>query len=134
MTSIALAPEVRDFFDRYRDAFDRLDGAAIARLYATPSGIFSSGRYVHWPDFASVRANMVALCEQYRKSGYVGSSYEPASVISQGRDAVIVDVIWRIEHRGDLLPFHTTYNLVRTSEGWRVLLCTAYEELAPVRT
>ena len=26
------------------------------------------------------------------------------------------------------LAFNTTYNLVRTEEGWRVLLCTAYAE------
>jgi hypothetical protein len=99
-SSIALPPDVRDFFDRYRDAFDRLDGDAVARLYATPSGMVSGGRYVHWADFASARANMVALCEHYRTSGHVRSTWEPATVLAQGREALIVDVVWSIERRG----------------------------------
>lgn len=128
MSSTELAPDVRELLDRYRDAFDRLDGEAVARLYATPSGILSGGRYVHWPDFASVRSNMVALCEQYRSSGYVRSSYKVASVIRQGEHAVIVDVAWQIERRLEPQRFRTTYNLARTASGWRILLCTAYEE------
>lgn len=62
MTSIALPPEIRAFFDRYRDAFDRLDGDAIAQLYAVPVGIVTGGAYRHWPDFESIRGNMAALC------------------------------------------------------------------------
>jgi hypothetical protein len=125
-----LAPDVRDFFDQYRDAFDRLDGDAIARLYSTPSGILSGRTYVHWPDFESVRANMVALCAQYRANGYLAARYEPAWVAPQGRDALVADIAWHIERRDGEEPwrFHTTYNLVRTKDGWRILLCTAYEE------
>jgi hypothetical protein len=122
--------EIRDFFEHYREAFDRLDGDAVARLYAVPSGILTADGYRHWPDFASVRANMVALCELYRRNGYVAARFEPAWVLEQGPTAAVADVVWRIERDGGREPwnFHTTYNLVRSPVGWRVLLCTAYDE------
>jgi hypothetical protein len=130
MQSTTLPPDVRDFFDRYRDAFDRLDADAAARLYSTPSGILSGGTYLHWPDFESVRANVAAVCKQYRTHGYLSAHYQPAWVERQGPNAVIANIAWHIERRDGKEPwrFHTTYNLMRTSAGWRILLCTQYEE------
>ena len=130
MKSISLPADVREFFDRYRHAFDRLDAEAVAALYSIPSGILSGQTYVHWPDFESVRGNMVALCEQYRRHGYSTASYEAAWTAILGPDALIADIAWKIEYQNGQKPsqFHTTYNLRRTDPGWRILLCTAYEE------
>jgi hypothetical protein len=121
---------IREFLDRYRDAFDRLDGDAVAGLYAVPSGIVTRAGYLQWPDFESIRDNMARLCEQYRSHGYRRARYEPASFILQGERSAVVDVAWSID-RGpgkDDWSFHTTYNLIRDRSGWKVLLCTAYEE------
>ena len=73
---------------------------------------------------------MVQLCEQYRKGGYRAARYEPAAFILQGERAAVVDVAWHVDRAPGDEPwrFHTTYNLVRAEAGWRVLLCTAYEE------
>jgi ketosteroid isomerase-like protein len=122
--------EIRAFFEHYREAFDRLDGEAVARLYAVPSGIASDSGYTHWPTFEPIRANMVALCELYRENGYASARFEPVAVLAQGDNHVVVDVSWHIERSGEREPwrFNTTYNLMRTAQGWRVLLCTAYSE------
>lgn len=122
--------EIRAFFEHYREAFDRLDGEAVARLYAVPSGIASDSGYTHWPTFEPIRANMIALCELYRENGYVSARFEPVTVHAQGDNYVIADVCWHIERSGEREPwrFNTTYNLMRTAQGWRVLLCTAYSE------
>ena len=122
--------EIRAFFEQYRNAFDRLDGNAVARLYAVPSGIASDGGYTHWPAFEPIEANMVALCRLYLEHGYSRAHFEPNFYFSQGDDFAIADLSWRIERTEDREPwrFSTTYNLVRSKEGWRVLLCTAYSE------
>ena len=58
--------ETQAFFETYRDAFNRLDGHAVADLWHTPSGITDSGgadgaaRLTWWPDDAPKRANHVA--------------------------------------------------------------------------
>jgi hypothetical protein len=122
--------EIRAFFEQYRRAFDCLDGDAVARLFAVPSGIASDSGYTHWPAFEPIRENMVALCTLYRENGFVSATFEPVTFISQGEDFAVADISWNIERSGRQEPwrFNTTYNLMRTSEGWRVLLCTAYSE------
>ena len=122
--------EIRAFFEAYRDAFNRLDGEAIARLYAVPSGIASNSGYTHWSSFEPIRENMVALCSHYSAGGYVTAGFEPTAFLAQGEDFAIADLQWHIERSAEQEPwrFNTTYNLIRTGEGWRVLLCTAYSE------
>jgi hypothetical protein len=122
--------EIRAFFESYRRAFNALDGDLIARLYAVPSGIASDGGYEHWPSFESIRENMVALCKLYRENGYVEATFEPGAFIEQSERFAVADVRWSIERTEAQLPlrFSTTYNLMRTPEGWKVLLCTAYSE------
>jgi hypothetical protein len=122
--------DIQQFFQRYRDAFNALDGAAVAGLYAVPSGIAQDRQYTHWATPEPIRHNMVALCDLYRQRGYVRADFEPGAFLPQGDDHAVVDLQWTIEWSTGAEPwrFGTTYNLVRTEDGWRVLLCTAYAE------
>ena len=122
--------DVAAFFERYRDSFNALDGAAIADLYAEPSAMAQGGTLTHWPTRALVRDNMVALCSIYRNKEYGHADFELTSFIAQGSQYAIADLRWRISWLDAAEPwaFRTTYNLVRTDSGWKVLLCTAYEE------
>jgi uncharacterized NTF2-like protein DUF6841 len=122
--------EIRRFFEQYCDAFNQLDGEAVAKLYAVPSGIAQDAKYEHWPSFEPIKKNMIALCDLYRERGYESASFEPGMFLQQGEDFAVADVRWHIRWRATQEPwrFNTTYNLVRTKEGWRVLLCTAYSE------
>ena len=122
--------DITEFFEQYRDAFNRLDGDAIANLYCVPSGIVSDRGLTTWQSREPIAENMVALCALYRANGYKQAHFQPYHFISQGTDFAVADVAWTIEREGEAEPwrFHTTYNLCRTGEGWRVVLCTAYEE------
>ncbi|TMI36305.1 MAG: nuclear transport factor 2 family protein [Betaproteobacteria bacterium] len=126
----AMPQEIRRFFEQYRDAFNALDGEAVAKLYAVPSGIAQDAKYEHWPSFETIKNNMVALCELYRKRGYESASFKLGMFLQQGEDFAVADLQWHIQWSAGQEPwdFNTTYNLVRTGEGWRVLLCTAYAE------
>lgn len=125
-----MTADISEFFEQYCAAFNRLDGEAVARLYAVPSGIASDKGYTHWASFEPVRSNMVALCELYRANGFSSARFEEASFLAQGENCAVADLSWHIERTDGLAPwkFNTTYNLIRVAEGWRVLLCTAYEE------
>lgn len=125
-----MPPEIHAFFESYRDAFNRLDGDAVARLYSVPSGIVSDRGYTHWLSYEPIAENMVALCKLYKENGFSSTSYEPVAFIAQGDNFGIADVSWTVKRFEELEPwrFNTTYNLMRTPEGWRVLLCTAYQE------
>jgi len=125
-----MPPSIRAFFESYREAFNRLDGEAVARLYAVPSGIVSDRGYTHWSSFEPIAENMLALCKLYGENGFASAAFEPVAFITQGEDLAVADVSWTIERTNGQEPWHfnTTYNLMCTAEGWRVLLCTAYQE------
>ena len=122
--------EIHNLLDRYRDAFNSLDSESIAKLYAIPSGIVSGKEYTHWPTFKHIAENMHALCKQYAEHGFCSVSYELNAFLQQGEYSAVADLSWGIKRSDGLEPwcFNTTYNLLNTSEGWRVLLCTTYEE------
>jgi hypothetical protein len=124
--------DIAAFFESYRDAFNALDGNAVAELYAECSGIAQDGAYTHWPDRHAVARNMTALCQLYRDKGFVRADFEPQQFIDQGEKFAVVDLLWRIDwsDRQEPWRFKTTYNLVRTGDDWKVLLCTAYSESA----
>ena len=125
-----LPQEIRAFFDQYRDAFNRLDAGAIAALYSKPSGIAQDGTYTHWNEYEPIWKNMEALCQVYRDKGFESAQFVPNAFIDQGSQYAIADLNWTIDWSGPDEPWHfkTTYNLVRTAKGWRILLCTAYTE------
>ena len=127
--------EIRASFENYRDAFNALDGLAIADFYAEPSGITQNGTYTHWPDRQPVAANMAALCKLYQDKGFIRADFEPCHFIDQGSQYAVADILWRIDWNNGQEPwrFKTTYNLVCTAHGWKVQLCTAYSEAALVK-
>ena len=127
--------ETHAFFSRYRDAFNALDGDAVADLWhAGGSGIADSqggcGRLTWWPHDAPMRANHHALCDVYRQAGYGRADFEIDHFVPLGADHAFARVQWTITRAdGSLLQrFGTGYQLQRTAAGPRVLLCTAYQE------
>jgi hypothetical protein len=126
--------EVHAFFSSYCDAFDRLDGDAVAILWHVPSGIAHTdaggAQLTWWPDVEPMRRNHRALCELYRGAGYARAEFEIDHCVALGANHAFARVQWTLR-RADasvLQRFGTGYQLVRTCDGPRVLLCTAYEE------
>lgn len=122
--------ETRAFFDRYRAAFNALDGDAVADLWHSPSGIADRRGFTVWADDAPMRDNMHRLCDVYRGNGYARADFELLQHLSLGADHAVANLQWRLwRSDGSLLQaFRTGYQLARTADGVRVLTCTAYEE------
>lgn len=141
MTAMASTGEGRDghrllidFFDRYRAAFERLDGDAVAGLWHTPSAIADSrdghGRVTVWTETAPMRANMRALCAAYREAGFERAEFELLDGLCFGADHALAHLRWTLWRRdGSMLQrFCTAYQLLRGAAGWRVFGATAYQE------
>ncbi len=87
-----MPPEIRAFFESYRDAFNALNGRAVAEFYAEPSGIAQDGTYTHWPERKRVAENMMALCKLYEERGFIRADFEPCQFIGQGEKYAVADV------------------------------------------
>ncbi len=134
--------ETEAFFATYRDAFNRLDGDAVADLWHCASGITDSpgdGRYAQltwWPEDAPMRANHRALCGVYRQAGYGRADFSIEQHLPLGANHAFAHLRWTITRAdGSLLQqFHTGYQLLRTAQGPKVLLAVAHaEDLAALR-
>jgi len=128
--------ETQAFFEAYRDAFNRLDGHAVADLWHTPSGITDSGsaggdpRLTWWPDDASKRANHIALCGVYQAQDYGRADFTIDLHLPLGPNHAFAHLHWTLTRKGGSLlqQFHTGYQLLRTAQGPRVLLAVAHQE------
>ena len=131
--------ETQHFFEAYRDAFNRLDGDAVADLWHSASGIADGGgaggadglaRLTWWPEDAPMRANHRALCDVYRRADYGRADFRITQHVPMGAHHAFAHLHWTLTRRdGSLLQqFHTGYQLLRTAAGPRVLLAVAHQE------
>ena len=124
------------FFERYREAFERLDGNAVADCWHVPSSIADSHgaggapRVTVYADDAALRANMHALCEVYRHNGFAACKFSIVEHVPLGAQHAFTLVQWVLK-RADgscLQTFRTGYQLARDATGLRVLMAVAFEE------
>ena len=126
--------ELIAFFERYRDAFGRLDADAVTALWHTPSAIADSrdghGRVTTWTAEAPMRENWHTLCGIYRELGMARCEFELLDHVGFGADHGVAKLSWSLwRSDGTLLQrFGTGYQLLRTAAGWRVFGCIAHEE------
>jgi hypothetical protein len=121
--------EIDAFFRSYRDAYNRADAEEVTRHISVPS-LLAARDCVAWTTVEQVRDNMKALVAHYRDNGFQRADFVLDRMIEQGSDNAAVDVSWTIERQGGMVPwrFRTGYNLRRFLDGWRIVMCTAYEE------
>jgi hypothetical protein len=128
--------ETQAFFESYAEAFNRLDGDAVADLWHSASGITDGqgaegvARLTWWPEESPMRANHRALCAAYRTAGYASAAFTIEQHVPMGPAHAFAHLHWTL-HRADgstLQQFHTGYQLVRTAKGPRVLLAVAHQE------
>ena len=121
--------EIRDFFNTYRDAFNRLDGQAVSAHYDIPAMIAHAGGIGVFADLDALNANNVALCEQYAASGFQRADFQERSTLLQSDDFCVADLAWEITRANQATQrFNTSYALRRKGGAWKVFCVTAYEE------
>lgn len=129
-TNSLIPTQILQFFNSYCTAYNQLDSSRITEHFALPSGIAQQGKYFHFTENEALLDNMLALCEHYRQDGFVSADYQVSTLLPQGQQHCIVDIAWTITRAKPKQPtqFQTTYNLIQLESGWRIQLCTAYQE------
>jgi len=120
---------IRQFFENYRDAFIRFDGAGVAASYHAPSIMACRDSYVHWATPDEVRSNCDALLTFYQERGADGADFEISDVQTQGPHFAIATLTWTFYWRqaADPLSFHAAYNLFKQAGSWRILVATVFD-------
>lgn len=122
--------EIETFLRSYAAAYNGDDAVAVARHISAPSLLIERGATV-WSTQVEVLSAMERLLAFYRANGFKSASCVLEQLVEQGADHAVVDVLWTIERRtGAPWSFHTGYNLHRIDRSWRIVACTAYEEMA----
>ena len=122
--------ELERFFRSYAAAYTEGDAVAVARHISAPS-LLIGRTTIAWSTEAEVVAAMEGLLAFYRRSHFKSARCKLGAVSAQGKDHAVVDVLWTIERTGAVpWSFHTGYNLRRVAGDWRIVVCTAYEEMA----
>jgi hypothetical protein len=117
------------FFARYRDAFDALDGDAVAGFYDLPCAISQAGATTVWSEREAVADNMRRLCALYRSRGYQRAEFELGHVEPMGEASGFVHVHWRIVCAGgEDQRFSTGYTLLRKHD-WKIAHVSAWDEV-----
>lgn len=119
---------IRQFFEAYRDAFVRFDGASVAASYHAPSILARGDSYELWATPAEVRANCEALVDGYRNRGTERAEFEFSGFQAQGPHFAVVTLDWTIYSRqtANPLSFHATYNLFERAGNWGILVATLF--------
>lgn len=122
---------IESFFQSYAAAYNEGDAYAVARHIAAPSLLVERIVTV-WSTDADVLAAMERLLAFYRANGFKSASCALTHLVEQGTEHAVVDVLWTIERLAGAAAwsFHTGYNLHRVDGRWRIVACTAYEEMA----
>ena len=125
MTSNETAAAVRALLESYRDAFERLDAAAIADHFAYPSHIIGDANEVALMQLSN-RQDCLAAVEKV-----LAMHRELEAPSGSIRDLSIVELSPRLTHAslrmevhgraGEMLyDFEAAYTLAETRSGWRI--------------
>lgn len=119
------ATSVKAFFESYREAFERLDAAAIADLFAYPGHITSdAGEIVLTPIPAKKEwiHQIEQLLATYRTIGFASARIIDLKPTELSPRLVQASVHWALrDGQGrDLYDFETTYMLARINGNFRI--------------
>ena len=123
----ALEHEIRAFFDRYNEAFASFDGNRIASLYHAPTITVRGDGSIHCLGSHEELAQFFqGVADTYRREGSRGSTMHDTEVVPIGQRGALTTMTWKMLRAdgGLIKQWRQSYNLVRVTEGWRILVST----------
>ena len=117
---------VQSYFDEYARRYSRRDTEGVADLCLWPFLAIREGVPIHMPDRAALRDHYAAMIDAYRGTG--AATWKPVEIETHelGEHAVFTTVRWNaLDSDGQVVrDTRTTYHLLATSAGWRLLSYT----------
>lgn len=120
--------ELHRLFAAYAHAFDAFDAAGIAAFYHLPCLMVRASSVALFTTCDALQKNMEDLLAMHRLQDFGTAEFADLHVVDLEDALAIVAVTWTIHTRAHavLWQFGTTYNLLRTTDGWKILVATTH--------
>ena len=117
------------FFARYAERYLASDVAAMSEIYEAPLLAVRDGVALHFADRGAVCAHLAELTAGFAASGAARAEIASLYATPLGTSGAIATVHWLFsEANGALVKdFHTTYQLLRAGDDWRILSYTNHD-------
>jgi ketosteroid isomerase-like protein len=121
-----VSASVEAVIDEYIRRYSERDVEGVTELCPAPFLAVREGIPIHMPDRDTVRAHFAAMIDAYRGTGVATWRRIEIDVHELGEHAVFATVRWNaLDSEGNVLrDTRTTYHLLSTSDGWRLLSYT----------
>jgi len=122
--------DLSPFFEHYAERYMAADVDAIGALYEAPLLAVRDGQAIHLADREAVRGHLAEVMAAYGRSGAARADIASLELAPLGASGVNATVNWHVRAAdGSLLKdFRTTYQLLRTDGGWRILSYTNHDD------
>ena len=118
---------IREFFDRYTEAFQKVDVDAIPEFYTIPSiSIRGDGSLVVFDTREALRRFFEGVARGYHDEGMRRAAYEPIVVEALGQAAKVVTLRWVLYDEADteIRNWGQTYNVADRDGEWKIYVST----------
>jgi ketosteroid isomerase-like protein len=121
-----VSASVEAVIDEYIRRYSERDVEGVTELCPAPFLAIREGIPIHMPDRDTVRDHFTAMIDAYRGTGVATWRRIEIDVHELGEHAVFATVRWNaLDSEGNVLrDTRTTYHLLSTPEGWRLLSYT----------
>ena len=130
----AFEVEMSDFFGRrYNDAW-KFDGNEIAKLYYIPSVTVRGDGSIHCLQSHRELAQFFqGVLDTYRGQGSTGTTMHDLLVVPIGDRSALATMTWKMlaADGSSIREWRQSYNMIRTAEGWRILVSTFHLSAVP---
>ena len=125
-TVLPVQTTVDAFMDEYIRRYSERDVEGVTELCLAPFLAIREGVPIHLPDHDAVRNHFAAMIDAYRGGGVAVWKRIENDVRELGDHAVFATVRWNaLNAQGEVLrDTRTTYHLLSTPGGWRILSYT----------
>jgi SnoaL-like domain len=123
---LPVAATIASFFDEYARRYTERDLEGLTALCMWPFLAIREGVPIHMPDRNAVRDHYAAMIDTYRGAG--AATWTPVEIDARelGEHSVFATVAWNAldSEQNVLRDTRTTYHLLSTPDGWRLLSYT----------
>jgi len=130
----ALEVEMSDFFGRQYNEAWKFDGDEIAKLYCVPTVTVRGDRSIHCLQSREELAHFFqGVLDTYRGQGSAGTTMHDLVVVPIGDRSALATMTWKMlgADGSSIREWRQSYNVVRLSGGWRILVSTFHLSAAP---
>jgi hypothetical protein len=130
----ALEVEISAFLNQYNETFTTFDGNQIAALYCIPTVTMRGDGSIHcFQSREEIARFFQGVADTYQGEGVTRGTMHDLAVVPIGERSALATVTWKnLRPDGSVArQWRQSYNLVRFTEGWRILAATFHLSAAP---